>query len=38
VRDVVVAGRIIVRDQNLLTIDLEDILARVVKISDDIKN
>jgi 5-methylthioadenosine/S-adenosylhomocysteine deaminase len=37
VRDVVVAGRIIVRDQNLLTIDLEDILARVVKISDDIK-
>jgi 5-methylthioadenosine/S-adenosylhomocysteine deaminase len=37
VRDVIVAGRILVRDQNLLTIDLEDILERVAEISEVIK-
>jgi 5-methylthioadenosine/S-adenosylhomocysteine deaminase len=37
VRDVMVAGRILVRNQNLLTIDMEDILERVAKLSGSIK-
>ncbi|OEU67441.1 MAG: amidohydrolase [Desulfobacterales bacterium PC51MH44] len=37
VRDVIVAGKILVRDQNLLTIDLEDILERATEISKVIK-
>jgi 5-methylthioadenosine/S-adenosylhomocysteine deaminase len=37
VRDVMVAGRILVRNKNLLTLDLEDILERVAAISQVIK-
>jgi 5-methylthioadenosine/S-adenosylhomocysteine deaminase len=37
VRDVIVAGRILVRDQNLMTIDLEDMLERVAEVSEAIK-
>jgi 5-methylthioadenosine/S-adenosylhomocysteine deaminase len=36
VRDVMVAGRILVRNKNLLTIDLEDILERVTRLSGSI--
>jgi 5-methylthioadenosine/S-adenosylhomocysteine deaminase len=36
VRDVIVAGRILVKDRKLLTVDLEDILEKVVKFSEDI--
>lgn len=37
VRDVIVSGNILVRDRELLTVDLEDILEKVSKISHDIK-
>jgi len=37
VRDVMVAGRILVRNHNLMTIDLKDILERVAAISQVIK-
>ncbi|MBW2248435.1 MAG: amidohydrolase [Deltaproteobacteria bacterium] len=37
VRDVMVAGRILVRNKNLLTLDLEDILERVTRLSGYIK-
>jgi len=37
VRDVMVAGRILVRNKNLLTLDLEDILERVTRFSRTIK-
>jgi len=37
VRDVMVAGRILVRNKNLLTLDLEDILERVTQLSGYIK-
>ncbi|MEA1946699.1 MAG: amidohydrolase, partial [Thermodesulfobacteriota bacterium] len=37
IRDVIVAGRILVRNQNLMTIDLDDILERVAAISQIIK-
>ena len=37
VRDVMVAGRILVRNKNLLTLDLEDILERVTRFSRSIK-
>ncbi len=37
VRDVMVAGRILVRNQNLMTINLKDILERVAKLSGSIK-
>jgi 5-methylthioadenosine/S-adenosylhomocysteine deaminase len=36
VRDVMVAGRILVRNKNLLTLDLEDILERVTRFSKSI--
>jgi 5-methylthioadenosine/S-adenosylhomocysteine deaminase len=37
VRDVLVAGRILVRDHNLLSIDLEEILEKAAEISEIIK-
>ena len=37
VRDVIVAGRILLRNKNLLTIDLKDILKRVAQLSGTIK-
>lgn len=37
VRDVMVAGRILLRNKNLLTIDLKDILERVAQLSGIIK-
>ena len=37
VQDVIVSGNILVRNRELLTVDLEDILEKVRKISDDIK-
>jgi 5-methylthioadenosine/S-adenosylhomocysteine deaminase len=37
VRDVMVAGRILVRNKNLLTLDLEDILERLTRLSGSIK-
>lgn len=37
VRDVIVAGRMVVRNHKLLTIDLEDLLERVGAIGDTIK-
>jgi len=37
VRDVIVAGRMVVRNHKLLTIDLEDLLERVGSIGDTIK-
>jgi len=37
VRDVMVAGRILVRNKNLLTLYLEDILERVTRLSRTIK-
>jgi 5-methylthioadenosine/S-adenosylhomocysteine deaminase len=37
VRDVIVAGKILLRDQNLRTINLEETLERVVDISETIK-
>ena len=37
VRDVMVAGKILVRDKNLLTIDLEDVLERLARLSEVIK-
>ena len=37
VRDVMVAGRILLRNKNLLTIDLKDILERVTHLSGTIK-
>jgi 5-methylthioadenosine/S-adenosylhomocysteine deaminase len=37
VRDVMVAGRILVRNKNLLTLDLEDILESVTRLSGYIK-
>jgi 5-methylthioadenosine/S-adenosylhomocysteine deaminase len=37
VRDVMVAGRILVRNKNLLTLDLENILERVTRFSRSIK-
>ena len=37
VRDVMVAGRILLRSKNLLTIDLKDILERVAQLSGPIK-
>jgi 5-methylthioadenosine/S-adenosylhomocysteine deaminase len=37
VRDVMVDGKILVRNKNLLTIDLEDILERVTRFSRNIK-
>ena len=37
VRDVIVSGNILVRDRELLTVDLENILEKVSKISHDIK-
>ncbi len=36
VRDVIVAGCILLKDRKLLTVDLEDILEKVVKFSEDI--
>ena len=37
VRDVIVSGNILVRNRELLTVDLEDRLEKVNEISDDIK-
>ena len=37
VRDVMVAGRILVRNKKLLTIDLEDVLERLTQLSEVIK-
>ncbi|UCD31729.1 MAG: amidohydrolase, partial [Desulfobacterales bacterium] len=37
VRDVIVAGKILMRDRTLMTIDLEDILERMVKLGKEIK-
>jgi 5-methylthioadenosine/S-adenosylhomocysteine deaminase len=37
VREVMVAGRILVSNKNLLTIDLEDILERLSRLSEVIK-
>jgi 5-methylthioadenosine/S-adenosylhomocysteine deaminase len=37
VRDVIVEGKVIMRDRNLLTIDLEDILEKIVKLGRIIK-
>jgi 5-methylthioadenosine/S-adenosylhomocysteine deaminase len=37
VRDVMVAGKILVRNKNLLTVDLEDILERLARLSKRIK-
>ncbi|MGD9105765.1 MAG: amidohydrolase [Desulfobacterales bacterium] len=37
IRDVIVAGRILVRNKNLLTIDLEDILERLTQLSESIR-
>jgi 5-methylthioadenosine/S-adenosylhomocysteine deaminase len=37
VRDVIVSGRILVRDQNLLTLNLEDTLKKIAAISRMIK-
>ncbi|MFC1488672.1 amidohydrolase family protein [Thermodesulfobacteriota bacterium] len=37
VRDVIVSGRILVKDRNLMTIDVEEILERVAEISQIIK-
>lgn len=37
VRDVMIAGRILVRNKNLLTLDLEDILERVTRLSGSIR-
>jgi len=37
VRDVMIAGRILVRNKNLLTLDLEDILERVTRLSESIR-
>jgi 5-methylthioadenosine/S-adenosylhomocysteine deaminase len=37
VRDVLVSGNILVRNRELLTVDLEDILEKVREISEDIK-
>ncbi len=37
VRDVMVAGKILVRNKNLLTLDLEDILERLTRLSGSIK-
>jgi 5-methylthioadenosine/S-adenosylhomocysteine deaminase len=37
VRDVMVAGKILVRNKNLLTLDMEDILDRVTRFSRSIK-
>jgi 5-methylthioadenosine/S-adenosylhomocysteine deaminase len=36
VRDVMVAGRILVRNKNLLTLDLEDILEKLTRFSRSI--
>ncbi|MBN1930962.1 MAG: amidohydrolase [Desulfobacterales bacterium] len=37
VRDVMVAGKMIVRNKNLLTLDIQEILARVTRISKNIR-
>jgi 5-methylthioadenosine/S-adenosylhomocysteine deaminase len=37
VRDVLVAGRILTRDHKLLSIDMEEMLAKVAEISEIIK-
>jgi 5-methylthioadenosine/S-adenosylhomocysteine deaminase len=37
IRDVIVAGRILVRNKNLLTIDLKDILERLTQLSESIR-
>jgi 5-methylthioadenosine/S-adenosylhomocysteine deaminase len=37
IRDVIVAGRILVKDQKLLTINLEDTLKKIAAISAIIK-
>ena len=37
VRDVIVSGNILVRDRKLLTVDLEDVLEKVNRISKDIR-
>ena len=38
VQDVIVNGRILVKDRKLLTVDLENIIENVVKFSEDVKN
>jgi hypothetical protein len=38
VRDVVVEGRVRVRNRNVLSLDVEEVMAEVRGIADDIKN
>jgi 5-methylthioadenosine/S-adenosylhomocysteine deaminase len=38
IRDVVVAGKILIRDRELLTLDMEDILEEAKKIGEKIKS
>jgi 5-methylthioadenosine/S-adenosylhomocysteine deaminase len=38
VQDVIVNGRILIKDRKLLTVDLENIIEKVIKFSETIKN
>jgi 5-methylthioadenosine/S-adenosylhomocysteine deaminase len=38
VRDVIVNGRLLVKDRKLLTVNLENIIEEVIKLSKNIKN
>ena len=37
VQDVIVDGRILIKDRKLLTVDLENIIEEVIKLSENIK-
>jgi 5-methylthioadenosine/S-adenosylhomocysteine deaminase len=37
VQDVIVNGRILIKDRKLLTVDLENIIEKIIKLSENIK-
>jgi 5-methylthioadenosine/S-adenosylhomocysteine deaminase len=38
VQDVIVNGRLLVKDRKILTVNIEDIIEKVIKLSKNIKN